>query len=1017
MNAHFFLHARRLHLATLMYPLFLLQPVMAAPQADITYSDGASHALAPATQENHYTGLTVTNNSELVLGAGNYVINNITLGAENTSAGRLLLNNGAAAEVTRVLSFNSAVNQASALTINGGSSLRVGLLNEPARAATDRLDITVSGQNSRLVSGMLVASGRGAATITITDSGLIDLQGNRDQEATRVASGGGLRINNSASGLTVTGAGQFVGDDIEASEGARIEARGAGSLIDLNSALTLTDSTFNLAEGARLMVNNSEGAAPNGINLRNNSTLVAGGANTIIDTGRAQVGSDPSVGGHIEFLGNNATLYLGTDSSLTPAAAPVAAATLRLAQGSRGIVFAAAQENPANTQKLVFNHNASDATPYVFSANVEGAGTLEHAAGATVMTGTMADFTGTMRITGGSMTLTESAPQSGVTVARGGRLVAQSETPLMLHTVALTDGASMHIPSGSVSLTTLTLASGSNLQLGITTDTAAEPRLMVFGGGGAELGGATLTLENGSNLEVARAYSLIQADQISGRFADHVTVQNLQGNAEPFAFLTPTVDYTTTAVSVSFTRRQLDAGNGNPVPNPAPNPAPNPPPVNPQPVNPPPANPQPVNPQPVQPVPPAPPPVVDNQAKPENPPPTADKNEQGSRPIQFQDRAATSTQSAVAKALDSLPANNPLHAFVLGLPASAPARTFEALSGDALSAVDNSLSGSSVQSVSAVPMARLQQQLAAARRPGQALAAAGSSLPASAMPYAPPSSLWVQTMGNWQRERSTADEPGLRGHTGGVFLGADHKFSSTGWIAGAALGATRSKITVAERNASSNIDNYSLTLYGGKTFALSTGDLNTQIGVSYTQHHVNSERNLAYIGLPQKLEAAYRAKTVQLFGEIGHLFALTDRSSLEPYVGVVVSKLHTPSFKESGGSAALSRAAQSDTTVTTTIGLRATTAVKLGSVEAQLHGGLGYRHAMGELTTRSRYAFNGGESFSIARRPSGKNSMAVSAGIDAQATRATRIGVSYSGDFANRGSRQHSAIAELRWRF
>lgn len=1010
----------------LLCPLLLLQPVLAAELPAQFFNDGKSHNLPATGVDDRYTSVVVAINSGLTLDNDRFNIQDLTLGNGTSSFGLLTLQNNAVVDVTTFRNINSPPDQASSLTITGGSSLTTTSTLSTANNEGTSLNLRISGRDSRLLARHLHTFRDGTTTISVTDHGLLDLSANRG-DVHRAGTQARLNLAGARSRLTVSSQGRVIADQIQIQVGAVVNVSGAGSTLDLNESLRLQHTgTATFSDGAQLLVKQGTGSSGiAGISMDQNSKLVAGGEGTLIRFGPADTQPQNLDFHYIRFTSDNAMIYLGADAGN----APVAAARLVMPAGSRGVVFSTADTRP-NTQKLVFNHTATADNPYEFTAGLEGHGTIENVAGSTRLSGSMLQFTGPINLTGGTLRLASDAPQSAIRTASNTTLVIEPE--LSLSDISIASGASLHLLGGHGEhhLSNLNLEAGSTLRLGLDSD---SNRARVDVTQTARLGGAELILEKGSAPEIGRVYPLIQAQQLDGRFADELKVQNLQGQAEAFAFLEPTLSYIdANALSVSFARRpgepllpqppepdlpapalpDPDAGQALPAPPPPEPPAPVPnPPQEPRAEVQPPALP-PVIPEPVPALPQAP-----------KPAPDAIPKDTGKRPdsrapvLRFQDLAVTANQVAVATAIESQADNEPLHHFVLSLPASAPATTFDALSGDALSAIDQSLHGSANQAVTTVPLNRLQQQLIAARRPGAALASAGGQLPPSAMPHTPSNSMWLQPTGNWQRERSADGNPGIRAETGGLFLGGDHHFADTGWIAGLALGATQTNITVHERHARSTADNYSITLYGGKTFALGTGDLNTQFGLGYTRHHIRNERDLAYIGLLQKLASRYQAHTIQAFAEIGHTLAITESATIEPYVGIVVSRMHTPEFQENGGHAALRRAAQTDTVATTTLGLRAAQRFQAGAAAVQLHGSVGVRHATGSLNTRSRYSFDGGESFAIARRPVGQSSLALAAGIDVQPTAVTHVGLNYYGDFANRGRRQQSILAEMRWRF
>ncbi len=384
------------------------------------------------------------------------------------------------------------------------------------------------------------------------------------------------------------------------------------------------------------------------------------------------------------------------------------------------------------------------------------------------------------------------------------------------------------------------------------------------------------------------------------------------------------------------------------------------------------------------------------------------------RPIAFADAAQSSNQRAVANALDSLPAGNPLHEYVLTLPEGAPPAVFNSLSGEAHASVASSLMGASAVSRT-LPLSHLRANLNAGMRAGAPTAQAGGTFPASALPSSNAQPAWAEVVGNWQTLQGDANTAQVRQHTGGVFAGADHAVGN-GWRLGGALGYTDSRITVDGRASQSDVSGYSASVYGGKSFAAGAGKLNLLAGAAYTWHDVSTERHASVSGVQQKLTADYGASTAQLFTELGYAMPLSDRASIEPFAGIAWSDLRTRSFSESGGSAALHGQSSSDKQTTSTLGLRAQTAFMLGRAEGRLHGTLGWRHAFGDVAPQSTLAFDGGQAFTVSGTPIARNAALAELGAEVAMSANATLGLFYSGQYGG-GNREHSGSLNVRWRY
>ena len=387
------------------------------------------------------------------------------------------------------------------------------------------------------------------------------------------------------------------------------------------------------------------------------------------------------------------------------------------------------------------------------------------------------------------------------------------------------------------------------------------------------------------------------------------------------------------------------------------------------------------------------------------------------RPIRFADLVTGRNAIATANAVDSLPANHEVYRNALTLPNGAPPSYFSALSGETHASAASALQGLSGQARS-VPLAHLRANLGAGFSPGAPTAAAGTSdagPAASTLPGSNAQPAWAQLVGNWQRLGATSDTAAVRLHTGGVFAGADGAIGS-GWRLGGALGYTDSNLRADGVDAKTDISSYSAIVYGGRAFDVGPGKLNLTLGAAYTWHDISTQRRIAVGGLDQTLRANYGASTTQVFTEFGWAMQAGDALTLEPYAGLAWAGQRSFAFQESGGSAALSGASQTDNTTTTTLGLRARQALTLGTFQGTLTAGAGWRHAFGDVNPTSQLAFDAGNAFTVAGAPLARNAALLEAGLDAKIGVNTTVGLSYAGQFGS-GNQDHSATLAWRWAF
>ncbi|CAB3638446.1 autotransporter domain-containing protein [Achromobacter pestifer] len=384
------------------------------------------------------------------------------------------------------------------------------------------------------------------------------------------------------------------------------------------------------------------------------------------------------------------------------------------------------------------------------------------------------------------------------------------------------------------------------------------------------------------------------------------------------------------------------------------------------------------------------------------------------RPMRFADAAGTLNQRATANALDSLSASNPLYQYVLTLPEGAPAGVFNSLSGEAHASVTSGLSNLSGLSRN-LPFKSLRTNLDAGQEPGAATAQAGGITPASALPGSKAQPAWAELVGNWQTLNGDGNASRVDQRTGGVFVGADHAVGA-GWRLGGALGYTDSRIRVDANSSKADVDSYSATIYGGKAFLAGPGKINLLVGAGYTWHNVSTTRNVAVAGAQEKLTADYGASTGQLFTELGYALPVAERSQLEPFAGVAWADTRTRGFQESGGIAALSGQSNRNSLTTTTLGLRGKTAFTAGKTEGAVRAAAGWRHAFGDVESRTRLAFDGSQPFTVTGAPLARNAAFTELGVDLAVSRSATIGITYSGQYGG-GNRENAGSVGMTWRY
>lgn len=385
----------------------------------------------------------------------------------------------------------------------------------------------------------------------------------------------------------------------------------------------------------------------------------------------------------------------------------------------------------------------------------------------------------------------------------------------------------------------------------------------------------------------------------------------------------------------------------------------------------------------------------------------------GTNPIRFADAALTANQRATARALDALPSDNALHEYILTLPEGAPPAVFDNLSGEVHASLKSSLLASS-SNVRTLPFANLRANLGADMEAAGATVQSGSR-PSPALRTSRSQPAWAHVVGNWQTLKGDGNAAETKQRVGGLFIGADTAVGN-GWRVGGAFGYTDGDIRINERASKADVSSYSATIYGGRAFDAGVGKANVMAGVSHTWHDIDTERTATVAGTGQKLKADYGANTTQLFTELGYAVPLSDRATIEPFVGVAVGSLRTRSFTENGGTAALRGKSSTDKQTNTTLGVRSQTQFGMGKTEGRLNTMLGWRHTFGEVLPARSLAFEGSPAFTVTGVPVARNVALVELGAEVAVSKNATIGLNYSGQYGG-GNRDHSGMLDVRWRY
>lgn len=366
----------------------------------------------------------------------------------------------------------------------------------------------------------------------------------------------------------------------------------------------------------------------------------------------------------------------------------------------------------------------------------------------------------------------------------------------------------------------------------------------------------------------------------------------------------------------------------------------------------------------------------------------------------FAEAATTPNQIAVAGGLQSLPAGNSLRGAVGYLETDAEARAaFNGLSGEIYAAIGRAMIDDSRFARNAA-IDRIRSSLGAIGAPATPTASYG----AEGLTF------WSNGYGAWGNVDGNGNAASMSHNVGGFIAGADapvYDIARFGLLAGYA----RSTYGVADRNASGSSDNYTVGAYGGAQ----SGNFGLRVGSTYTWSNIDTSRGVAFAGFSDNLSGTYKTGTFQAFGDVGYRFDVGS-VAFEPFAGIAHVSLHTDSFSERGGPAALTAASGNTNVTFTTLGLRASTEVMIANYALTATGSAAWRHSLRDTTPTAAFNFAGSNPFSIGSVPVARDSALIDLGLSTNIRPNLSFGVSYTGQFGD-GTQSQGLRANLNVKF
>jgi outer membrane autotransporter protein len=223
-------------------------------------------------------------------------------------------------------------------------------------------------------------------------------------------------------------------------------------------------------------------------------------------------------------------------------------------------------------------------------------------------------------------------------------------------------------------------------------------------------------------------------------------------------------------------------------------------------------------------------------------------------------------------------------------------------------------------------------------------------------------------------------------------------------------GYSYTKSDVRDIGGSNKSDNYHVGVYGGGQWDA----LGVRLGAAHSWHDMRTTRSVTMPGLSEELKASPKARTTQIFADVGYNID-AGAVQLEPFANLAYVNLHSQRFSEKGGAAALTSRSQHTDTTFMTLGSRLSADIALGETLVTVSASAGWRHAFGGALPKATQRFSEGDAFTITGVPLSRDSAVLEAGVGVKLSRSVSVGLSYQGqlgsDAKDHGVRANVGIA------
>jgi outer membrane autotransporter protein len=186
--------------------------------------------------------------------------------------------------------------------------------------------------------------------------------------------------------------------------------------------------------------------------------------------------------------------------------------------------------------------------------------------------------------------------------------------------------------------------------------------------------------------------------------------------------------------------------------------------------------------------------------------------------------------------------------------------------------------------------------------------------------------------------------------------------------------------------------------------------------VAYAHHEIDLSRG-AVPGRFRGGDTSTSADSLQVFGEIGYTFRLSDRVTLEPFVGLAHVHVGSHDVVENASPFQAEGEIASFDTTYSTLGARLVATLPTDAGAVTFKGMLGWRHAFGDMAPEARFTVdNFPTPFLVVGAPVDRDSLVVEVGMNWQVSETVTLGLMYDGAVGRR-DQEHTMRGSLSLRF